>query len=78
MHAVIIDDERYSVKAIMENIHWETIGENGVEVKGAYNVEQAKMIIEQGEVDFIICDIEMPRSNGIDSDKMDSAGGVSH
>ena len=33
MHAVIIDDERYSVKAIMENIHWETIGENGVEVK---------------------------------------------
>ena len=66
MHAVIIDDERYSVKAIMENIHWETIGENGVEVKGAYNVEQAKMIIEQGEVDFIICDIEMPRSNGID------------
>lgn len=65
MRAIIIDDERYSVKAIKENIRWEQIEINGIEILEAYNVEQAKKIIEEVNIDFIICDIEMPRNNGI-------------
>lgn len=66
MNAIIIDDERYSVKAIIENIHWDDLYKDGIKVQSAYNVEQAKKIIKCEEIDFIICDIEMPRSNGID------------
>lgn len=64
--ALIIDDERYSVKAIMQKVPWADITAEGVEVLPSYNVEQAKKIIEGGEIDFILCDIEMPRNNGID------------
>ena len=66
MKALIIDDERYSVKAIVQKIPWGNITTEGVEVLQAYNVEQAKQIIEGGKIDFILCDIEMPRNNGID------------
>ena len=59
MNAIIIDDERYSVKAIIENIHWDDLYKDGIKVQSAYNVEQAKKIIKCEEIDFIICDIEM-------------------
>ena len=42
MNAIIIDDERYSVKAIIENIHWDDLYKDGIKVQSAYNVEQAK------------------------------------
>lgn len=66
MKAMIVDDERYSVKAIMEKISWESLGSGGVAVKAAYNAATAKKIMEQETIDFIICDIEMPQTNGIE------------
>lgn len=66
MNILIVDDERYSVKAICECVHWDTVSEEKVEVFKAYNSAQAKKIFGEREIQVLICDVEMPRENGIE------------
>ncbi len=66
MNILIVDDERYSVKAICECVHWDTVAKEKNEVYKAYNTTKAKQIFEETEIAVLICDIEMPRENGIE------------
>lgn len=66
MNVLVVDDERYSVKAICECVHWNVLSEETVEVYKAYNSAQAKKIFAEVEIDILICDVEMPRENGIE------------
>ena len=66
MNILIVDDERYSVKAICECVHWNNLSEENVEVYKAYNSAQAKKIFAEKEISILICDVEMPRENGIE------------
>lgn len=64
MKILIVDDEMIAIEGIMANIHFEDYGIN--EVATANSMEQAKVIIMQGGVDIVMCDIEMPNGSGLD------------
>lgn len=66
MKILIVDDERYSVKAIRERVQWDSVCPDGAEVLAAYNYDQALKIITEEDPSIILCDIEMPRHNGIE------------
>lgn len=63
MNILLVDDEIVVINILKNNIDWESIGIN--RVFSAYNAFEAKRIIEQNPIDIIICDIEMPRENGL-------------
>ncbi|MFC4302181.1 response regulator [Cohnella boryungensis] len=63
-HLLIVDDEILAAQGIKNGINWGSMGFSSVSV--AHNVTQAKEIIGKHRVDVMICDIEMPRGNGIE------------
>lgn len=60
---LVVDDEIYAVKGIVDGIDWEKLGV--AEVFEAYHAREAKAILESKPVDLIICDINMPEENGL-------------
>ena len=64
MQVLIVDDDIATVDVMHDTIHWKDLGVNHVYT--AYNIEQAKRIIEEQTIQIIISDIEMPQGSGID------------
>ena len=64
MQVLIVDDDIATVDVIHDTIHWQELGVNHVFT--AYNIEQAKRIIEEQAIQIVISDIEMPQGSGID------------
>lgn len=63
-HVLVVDDEMYAVKGIIEGIDW-----SGLDVSKkyeAYNAREARAILESTRVDLMICDITMPEENGLE------------
>lgn len=65
MNILVVDDEYYIVKGILENTDWARLG---IERRfAAYSVRQAKQILEGPEdIDILLTDIEMPRESGLE------------
>lgn len=64
MNILIVDDEILSVEGITRSLDWAALGiEN---VYPAYGMQQAIHVFEQHPIDILLCDIEMPRGNGIE------------
>lgn len=64
MNLLIVDDEWISLQGLMMGVHWEVCGiENVFE---AYNVSEAKKVIEENEIQIVLCDIEMPGGSGLE------------
>ncbi len=61
---LIIDDEIFTVRGMVESIQWSDIGI--CEIFSAYNALKALEIINSREIDVIVCDIEMNGLNGIE------------
>lgn len=64
MRLLIVDDDIISIKAIMSNVDFYKYGVK--EVFTAYSTEHAKKIINETDIDIMICDIEMPGKSGIE------------
>lgn len=65
MNILIVDDEYYIVKGIIENTDWTRLG---IEQQfAAYSARQAKQILEgPNDIDILLTDIEMPRESGLE------------
>jgi len=61
---LIVDDEVHAVRSVQAGIQWDRYPISNVHV--AYNIRQAKEIIESHSVKLMICDIEMPQGSGLD------------
>ncbi|MDF2987139.1 MAG: AraC family transcriptional regulator [Eubacterium sp.] len=61
---LVIDDEIYAVKGIVDGINWGKLDVS--EVFEAYHAREAKAILENNPIDLIICDINMPEENGLE------------
>ena len=61
---LVVDDELYAVKGITQGIDWSQMDIS--EVFEAFNAEEAKERFALSTVDIVICDIEMPSSNGLE------------
>lgn len=63
MNILIVDDEVFTVRAIQTTIHWETLGIE--KTFSAYNAAKAREILMSETIDLMICDIEMPKEDGL-------------
>ena len=64
MIALLVDDERPVINALLEMVDWAKLGFS--KVKAAYDTEQARQVLEQEQVAVMLCDIEMPGASGLD------------
>lgn len=63
MTVLIINDEKWTADMIREEVHWEVCGIDQVFI--AYDAATARELITQGNIQILLCDIEMPGENGI-------------
>lgn len=61
---LIVDDEVFAVEGIKAALDWESLGIESIYT--AFNVSQAKTVLQRYPIDLILCDIEMPGESGID------------
>lgn len=64
MKILLVDDEKIAIEGIMANVNFADYGIG--EVDSANSFQQAQEIILQGDVDIVICDIEMPNGSGLE------------
>ncbi|MBB6670138.1 response regulator transcription factor [Cohnella nanjingensis] len=61
---LVVDDEIYALKGITQGIEWNDLPIGTI--LEAENVPEAQKLLEEGKVDLVISDIEMPGANGIE------------
>ncbi|MEC0238556.1 response regulator [Paenibacillus dokdonensis] len=64
MNALLVDDDYFVVTALEKKIDWKALSIENIFT--AYNVSQAREILQQHPVHILICDIEMPQGNGLE------------
>ncbi|WP_342774670.1 response regulator [Paenibacillus dokdonensis] len=64
MNALLVDDDYFVVTALEKKIDWKALSIENIFT--AYNVSQARGILQQHPVHILICDIEMPQGNGLE------------
>lgn len=64
MKVLVVDDDHIIVDVIKNSVNWKRIGIEDIKI--AYDVESAKTILKEENVDIIISDIEMPKESGLD------------
>lgn len=65
MNVLIVDDQTSVVNGLIKGVHWENTEILREQVYTAYNAYEAKEILLKEVIDIMICDIEMPRENGL-------------
>lgn len=64
MNLLIVDDQPTVVEGILAGVNWELIH---IDKKfTAYNIIEAKNIIQTQQIELLLCDIEMPLGSGLD------------
>ena len=63
MHLHIVDDDTLVVEEVVTVTDWELLG--STEIYSATNAVSAVRILNQIKIDIIICDIEMPQTDGL-------------
>lgn len=64
MNILIVDDDRFVVAALTTGLNWNKLGFQNVYT--AYNMDDAKKILENNHVDLLLSDIDMPNGSGLD------------
>lgn len=64
MNILLVDDDRFVLAALTQNMDWKALGLD--EVYTAQNVSQSKEVIQNKSVQILITDIDMPQGSGID------------
>lgn len=62
MKVLVVDDQFDVVQGVLRGVNWERIGVE--ETFPAYSVQEAQEIFAREEIDILLCDIEMPPTNG--------------
>lgn len=63
MNVLIVDDQPEVVDSMLSGVKWERLDVENVYT--AYSVKEAQGVFERKHVDILLCDIEMPPTNGI-------------
>lgn len=64
MKLLIVDDEISSIRAVSNMLDWAALGIE--QVCTALSAQEAREHIQKGDVDILLCDIEMPQESGLD------------
>lgn len=60
---LIVDDEKYAIEGIKASLKWEDY--KIASIYTALNARQARNIMKRNKIHILLCDIEMPRENGL-------------
>lgn len=61
---LIVDDDKLLVQKLEKTMKWEKLGITTVLT--AYNIRQARTLMEEYPVQLLLCDIDMPQGNGLE------------
>lgn len=61
---LIVDDDKLLVEKLEKTVDWERL--NISTVFTAYNIRQARSLMEEYLVHILLCDIDMPQGNGLE------------
>lgn len=64
---LIVDDEKLFADTLAEGFDWAGLGFSDVQV--AYDGQSAWPLLEKGDIDLLLCDIEMPFMDGLELQK---------
>ncbi|SEM31116.1 MULTISPECIES: response regulator transcription factor [unclassified Butyrivibrio] len=64
MQVLLVDDDRFVIAALQKGIAWESLGIT--EVFTAGNINTAKEIMANNNIDLLLSDIDMPHGSGLD------------
>ena len=62
MNVLIVDDQPEVVESMKSGVNWTRLGIE--QVYTAFSVKEAQSVFEQYRIDILLCDIEMPPTNG--------------
>ena len=62
MNVLIVDDQPEVAESMRSGVNWKNVGVE--QVFTAYSVKEAQSVFEQNRIDILLCDIEMPPTNG--------------
>lgn len=64
MNLLIVNDETITLRGLSQKVEWKQYGISSVFT--ALSAKEAMLMMEQEEIDIVLCDIEMPNQNGIE------------
>ena len=64
MQVLIVDDDMATVDVIKNSVKWKELGVS--DIFTAYNIQLAKEILKEHNIDIVISDIVMPGGTGFD------------
>lgn len=64
LNLLIVDDERLEVELVKKTFDFSELGI--MKIYEAFSVAQARTVLMRNDINIILCDIEMPRENGLD------------
>lgn len=64
MNVLVVDDQPEVVQGVISGVNWKQAGI--VQVFPAFSVKEAQSVFEREQVDILLCDIEMPPTNGFE------------
>ena len=62
MNVLVVDDQPDVVQGVISGVDWERVGIS--QVFPAYSVKEAQAVFLREQVDILLCDIEMPPTDG--------------
>ena len=61
---LIVDDDKLLVEKLKKTMNWESLNISAVFT--AYNIRQARALIEEYPIHIMLCDIDMPQGSGLE------------
>lgn len=61
---LLVDDEVHAIEGVKSDLDTEKLGIS--QLYTAYNMKQAKAVLEREKIDIMLCDIEMPQGSGLE------------
>jgi YesN/AraC family two-component response regulator len=63
MNVLVVDDQIVVVRGLVKGLHWDDLSVENI--YQAYSAEDARQVFKEHAIDIMLCDIEMPRENGL-------------
>lgn len=61
---LLVDDDKLLVEKYKDTVNWDSLGVSMVFT--AFNIRQAKLLLQEYPIDILLCDVDMPQGSGLE------------